>query len=374
MSRPLASTLLGAVLAALLAAGPAAAQAADGGGAPKVVADIAPVHGLVARVMQGVGEPALLVRPGASPHGYAMKPSEAAALEGAQAVFFVGPELTPWLTRPLATLAPRARQVELLEAPGTHRLPTRTGARFAPHHHDEEEGHDHTAAGENEDGHDPESEAGEDHVEAAGDHAPDASGGHAGDDAGDHAADTGHDHASAEADDHDHGGIDPHAWLDPENGKVWLEAIAAELAALDPAHAEAYAANAAGGAAEIDAAATEAQARLAPLAGLRFIVFHDAYQYFEERFGLHAAGAISLSDASVPGPARLATLRAMVAEEGVTCALAEPQFDPDMIATVAGEGRVRTGLVDPVGMAIPPGPGFYPALMRALAEGFAACG
>lgn len=353
MSRPLASTLLGTVLAALLAAGPAAAQAAGGADAPKVVADIAPVHGLVARVMQGVGEPALLVRPGASPHGYARKPSEAAALEGAEVVFFLGPELTPWLTKPLATLAPNARQVELLEAPGTHRLPTRVGASFAPHHHEGEDEHDHVA-------------------EANEHHAPEAGENHAAGDHEDHAAtDDGH---APGADGHDHGGIDPHAWLDPENGKAWLDAIATELAALDPAHAGAYAANAAAGAAEIDAAAAEAQARLAPLAGLRFIVFHDAYQYFEERFGLHAAGAISLSDASTPGPARLATLRAVVAEQGVTCALAEPQFDPDTIATVADAGRVRTGLVDPVGMAIPPGPGFYPALIRALAEGFAACG
>ena len=317
---------------------------------PRVVADIAPVHGLVARVMEGVGEPALLVRPGASPHGYAMKPSEAGALEAAQVVFFVGPELTPWLMRPIESLAPKAKQVELLAAPGTVTLPTRTGATFAPHDHGDE-GHDHGA--EHDHDHAAEAAAPAEAPAAEPDHDHDHD--HAGHD---HAAEAAapapaaedHDHAAPAGDDHDHAhshdGIDPHAWLDPENGKAWTRAIAATLAELDPDHAAAYAANAEAAVAEIDAAEADTRAALAPLGDLRFVAFHDAYQYLETRFGVSAAGSVSLSDASAPSPARIAELRQAVAAMGVSCALSEPQFDADLLNTVFDGTGVKTAVID----------------------------
>lgn len=311
-------------------------------GVPKVVADIPPVHGLVARVMAGVGEPSLLIRPGASPHGYAMKPSEASALQSAQVVFFVGPELTPWLMRPIETLAPKAAHVELLDAPGSVMLPTRTGATFEPHDHGD---HDHG-----------------DHDHEGHDHGPEGDAAHGPDD--------GHDHAH---DGHSHDGIDPHAWLDPENGKAWTRAIAAELAKIDPDNAAAYAANADAAVAEIDAAEAETKSALAPISNLRFVAFHDAYQYFENRFGVHAAGAVSLSDATTPSPARIAELRKRVAEMGVTCALSEPQFDPDLLNTVFDGSGVKTAVIDPIGAEIPTGQGFYPALIRKLGAALTAC-
>ena len=357
-------SLLAAVAASFPLALGALPALAEG---PRVVADIAPVHGLVARVMEGVGEPALLVRPGASPHGYAMKPSEAGALEAAQVVFFVGPELTPWLMRPIESLAPKAKQVELLAAPGTVTLPTRTGATFAPHDHGDE-GHDHGA----EHDHDHAAEA------AAPAQAPAAEPDH------DHDhADHDHDHGAEAAapapagDDHDHGhshdGIDPHAWLDPENGKAWTRAIAATLTELDPDHAAAYAANADAAVAEIDAAEADTRAALAPLGDLRFVAFHDAYQYLETRFGVSAAGSVSLSDASAPSPARIAELRQAVAAMGVSCALSEPQFDADLLATVFDGTGVKTAVIDPVGAAIPAGPGFYPTLIRSMGTALTAC-
>lgn len=317
MSRPLFAAIVAISL-------PAAATAE----VPRVVADIPPVQSLAAQVMGDLGEPALLVRPGASPHGYAMKPSEAAALEAADAVFFVGPELTPWLTRPITTLAPKAAKVELLAAPGTVTLPTRTGATFAPHDHGDE-GHDHD----------------------------------------DHDHDHGHDHDH----DHDHDGIDPHAWLDPENGKAWLTAIAAELSRLDPDNAATYAANAAAGAARIDAAEKDTAAKIAPLGALRFVAFHDAYQYLEKRFGVTAAGAVSLSDAAPPSPARIAELRAAVTDMGVTCALSEPQFNPALLQTVFEGSAVKTAVIDPLGSAIPTGADLYPALIRSMGDALAAC-
>jgi zinc transport system substrate-binding protein len=345
MSTTLSPSLLGCALATLTAA---AAWAE----APRVAADIAPVHGLVARVMEGVGTPELVGQPGGSPHHYAMRPSEARALEQADAVFWIGRQLTPWLEGAVDSLASDAVTVKLLEVPGSVSLEFRQGATFEAHDHAHEDeghgsaGHDHGA-----DGHDAE---GSDHAEHEHDH----------DEHEEHAHD---DHA------HNANETDPHAWLDPENAKLWLDVIAGELSALDPPNATRYRENAAAGRAEIDAAVADARQALAPAEGLRFVVFHDAYHYFESRFGLAAAGAISLSDASDPSPARLEAVRDAVRELGVECVFSEPQFDQRLVRTVLDGTEGRAGIIDPLGFEIETGPGFYPALIRTIAGQIADC-
>ena len=154
---------------------------------------------------------------------------------------------------------------------------------------------------------------------------------------------------------------------------TWLDVIAADLSAADPEHAETYSANAAAAKAELEGLKSEISALLDPLRGKRFIVFHDAYQYFETAFDLPAVGAISLSDASDPGPARIAEIQARIREEGIDCVLAEPQFNPGIIATVLDGTEAATAVLDPVGADIAPGPQMYPTLLRNLAEGLADC-
>lgn len=312
---------------------------------PHVVTDIAAVHSLVSRVMQGVGEPELLIPPGASPHFYALKPSDAKKLREAQIVIKIGPQLSPWMDRPLTSLAQGARRLRLLEQPETITLPVRTGATFEPHHDHPEAGQDNGdhAHDEHAQGHDEHAHGSDEHAHGSDEPAP------------------------------GHGPVDPHAWLDPENGKLWLPVIAGALSELDPENAAAYRANAQAGATEIDAAVRDTRAILAPVQDLRFIVFHDAFQYFERRFGLTAVGAIALSDASPPGPARIAELRDRVAALEVTCALSEPQYDLDLVRTVFGGHEIKTAVVDPAGSAIPLGPDMYPQLIRSIGTALAAC-
>ncbi|MDT0683015.1 zinc ABC transporter substrate-binding protein [Roseicyclus sp. F158] len=341
-------------LAGLLASGAALADV------PQVVTDIPPVHSLVARVMDGIeDEPSLLVKPGVSPHGYAMRPSEARALQDADAVFWIGPDLTPSLEGSIANLADGAEIVGLLDLPDTQTLAFRHGATFEAHDHGD---HDHEH-GEHQHDHDEE-HAGHDHDHADHDHGEEhAEHDHEHDDAHEHA---GHDHA--------HDGTDPHAWLDPENAKVWLDQIASTLSDLDPDNAAAYASNAEAGKTEIDDAVARASETLAPVSDLQFIVFHDAYQYFETRLELSAAGAISLSDASSPSPARIEEVRDTVLDLGVSCVLSEPQFNQGLVRTVADGTGVSSGIIDPLGTDIPLGPDFYPALIRTVAEEVASCG
>jgi zinc transport system substrate-binding protein len=334
-ARRFARTLSASAAAALLA-GTASADV------PRVAADIAPVHSLVARVMDGVGIPDLILPPGASPHEYSLRPSEAAALQEADLVFWVGADLTPWLEDAIGTLAEDARVTALLEADGIDLLDLREDALFEAHDHD------HGHAGEHEH-----------------DHAEDAT-------ADDHDHDD-HAHDADGHDEHAHGAQDPHAWLSPDNAAIWLNAIAGALSAADPENADAYFANAAAGREEMAALRSEVDGMLGPVRDGRFIVFHDAYQYFESAFEIPAAGAISLSDASEPGPARVAEIQARIRAEGIDCVLAEPQYNPAMVATVLDGTEAATGVLDPLGVGLETGPGLYPDLIRGLARELAGC-
>ena len=330
---------------------------------PQVATDIAPVHGLVAEVMDGLSTPALIVPTGTSPHHHAMRPSEARALAQADLVIWVGPTLTPWLERPVRTLGEGAQELRLMDVPGVQLLPYREGALFEAHDHGDDAEHgpsgDH---GHGEQGHgDHGQEAHDDHAHGA--HEEQADG---------HES---HDHENHASDDHAHaaGGMDPHLWLDPENARRWVAVIAEVLAETDPQSAQAYRDNAAAAAARIDAAEAEIAATLAPFAGTRFVVLHDAYHYFEARFGVEASGAISAGDATTPGAARIAKLRARLRELGVACVFAEPQMNTALIDTATEGLDVRIGTLDPLGAAVPEGPGHYAASLRAMGAAMAEC-
>jgi zinc transport system substrate-binding protein len=337
---------------------------------PRVTTDIAPVHGLVSRVMQGLGEPSLVVPAGASPHNHVMRPSEAMALSRADAVFWLGEALTPWLHRSMDELASQAQVTELLDVEGTLILPFREGVGFEAHQHsegaqDDDHDDDHTGEHEDEHGEHAHDEAHDDHGEA---HDDDHEEGH------DEAHEEGHEEEHSDANGHDgHDGVDPHAWLSPENAQLWLDVIAAELSRLDPENAATYAANAAAGKAEIQTARAQIAESLSRPQSGGFVVFHDAYQYFEQSFGIQAAGAIALSDASDPSPARIAEIQQVVKDHAVNCVFSEPQFNPDLVATVLEGSAAKTVVIDPMGTGLELGSGFYVALLNELGAAMAAC-
>ncbi len=313
---------------ALVAVSPARADV------PNVVTDIPAVHSLVAQIMDGVGAPKLLMTPGASPHSYSMRPSEAAVLQNADLVFWIGEDLTPWLHESVETLAADARSVELLEADGSETLEFREG-----HDKDRAEGeHDHD----------------KDHAEGEHDHDKD------------HADADGHEG-------HDHEGIDPHAWLDPQNAIAWLRLIADELSTADPDNAAAYGANLEASLKGLKVLAGEIETTVAPVRGKPFIVFHDAYHYFEHRFEVETVGAVSLSDASQPSAQRVDAIRHLIEDEGVVCVFTEPQFEPKLVQTVIEGTSTRTAVLDPVGAELALGKDLYGNLLTGLASSMAGC-
>lgn len=288
---------------------------------PRVVTDFAPAAGLVATVMGDLGQPEMLLGQGANAHDFQLRPSQSASLQDADLVVWIGPRMSPWLDRVLTGFGD-LRQMRLLDVPGTH---LQDFGDTAAHDHD----HDH-------------------------DPAP------AGDDHDDH-------------DDHAHEGLDPHAWLDPSNGALWLDAIAAELARLDPDHAADYAANAARGRAEIAAADARIAARLGPVQGQPFVVFHDAYGYFAAHYGLTVAGSVSLGDATAPGAAHLRALQDQ-AGASARCLFPETVHDPKLLVQMAEATGLRLGgALDPEGMAQGGGAGAYTGTLEALADTLATC-
>jgi zinc transport system substrate-binding protein len=292
--------------------------------APNVVASIKPVHSLVSAVMAGVGEPTLIVKGSASPHTYALRPSDAGALESADLVFWTGHGMELFLADALETLANDATVVELADSPGITLLPVREGGAFEAH---ADEAH------------------------------------------GDHEGETPEEHAAHA----EHGEGDMHFWLDPENAKLMVTQIAATLSDADPDNAAAYQANADAELARLDALEAELAAMLAPVADKPFIVFHDAYQYFESRFGLSLVGSVTVTPDVVPGAARIDELKAKLGTSGATCVFAEPNFEPAVISAIIEGTPAKAGVLDPEGGALTEGVDLYPELLRGLATSLVDC-
>lgn len=284
--------------------------------APRLVASIPPLHSLVAGVAGERAQPRLLVPGGRSPHTFALAPTDARALARADAVFTTGGPADAFLQRPLRAFADGARIVRMAEVDGIRRLPARAGGTWRTH-------------AEHDDGHD---DAHED-------------------------ADT----------------LDPHLWLDPRNAIAFTRAVADTLAAIDPDQAEQYRANAAAQIERLRALDARLRARLAPIAERPYVVFHDAYQYFERRYGLSPAGAIAVDAARPPGARRVAKLRARISELGVQCLFVEPQFEPRIARVIAEGTGVRLATLDPLGAELEPGVGLYDKLLTRLTESLLGC-
>ena len=321
------------------AATPAAAE-------PKVVATIKPLHSLVAAVMKDVGTPSLIIEGADSPHTYALKPSQAANLSRADLVFWFGRDLETFMEKPVQTIASKAKVIEILEAAGLTKLPFRDLESFSSdeHAHDEKK-HDEHAHDEKK------------HDEHADDEKkPDEK-----------------KHDEHGHDEHHHGEFDPHVWLDPENAKVIVTVIRDTLARIDAKHAATYKDNASATIKRLDNLTAEIKKSLSHAGDHKFITFHDAYQYFEKRFHVPSSGTLTVSPEVMPGAERLRIIRTKVTKEGVSCVLAEPQFNTKLVATVIEGTPARSGVIDPLGATLDSGHDQYFQLIRAMSKSFADC-
>ena len=309
----------------------------------KVVASIKPIHSLASYLMDGVAKPDLIVDGYASPHGFAMKPSHAKMLQNADLIFWVGEDLENFLEKPLKSIAKKAEKIELMEIKGLQVLKFRERNIF-----DDHDDHDHDDHGKKEDDHD--------------DHGHD-----------DHGKKDGHD----DHDDHDgheghhHGEFDPHIWLDPVNAKVILKEMAEHLIENDSKNEATYKSNLKKALNDIDKLTADVKAELNK--SVASIVFHDAYQYFEERFNVNILGAFTVNTDVMPGAEQLKEIREVIEHDKVACVFSEPQFNPDIIKAVAKDMNIKTGVVDPLGATLNPGKSLYFDLIRNMSASFKGC-
>jgi len=286
----------------------------------KVVTSIKPIHSLVSYIMDGVGKPDVIVDGYNSPHGFSLKPSHAKMLDNANLIIWVGEDLESFLEKPLKTIAKKAKIIELMDLKEIKKLEFREKNIF--------EGH-------------------EDHKEHD-----------------DHKEKEGHE-------DHAHGQHDPHVWLDPNNAKVFIKEITKQLIKLDSANSSIYKSNSKKALAEIDKLIKDIKSNLKK--DLRFVVFHDAYQYFENRFGIQVLGALTVNTDVMPGAEQLSRIREVIEHEKVNCLFSEPQFNPAIIKSIVKDTNVKTGILDPLGSELDKGKNLYFNLLKNMSSSFKGC-
>ena len=303
----------------------------------KVVTSIKPIHSLASYLMDGVNKPDLIVDGYSSPHGFALKPSHAKMLQEADLIFWVGEGLENFLIKPLNSIAKKAEKIELMEIKGLKKLKFREKNIFDGHddHGHEEDEHKHE-----EDEHKHEEEGHEE----------------------------GHEHGH---EDHAHGEYDPHIWLDPINAKIILNEMVEHLIENDEKNSSTYRKNLAKALKDIDKLIKDVKSELNK--DISFIVFHDAYQYFENRFNVSVLGAFTVNTDVMPGAEQLSEIREIIEHDKVSCIFSEPQFNPDIINAVAKDMDIKTGVLDPLGATLDPGKGLYFKLIKNMSKSFKGC-
>ena len=328
----------------------------------KVVASIKPIHSLASYLMDGVGTPDLIVDGYASPHGFALKPSHAKMLQGADIVFWVGEDLENFLEKPLGSIAKKAEKIELLQIKGLEILKFRERNIFDGHDdhgHKDDDHDDHAKKEDDHDDHGHDDEHKDEHKEDGHDEH-----GHE-----DEHKEDGHDEHGHEG--HAHGEFDPHIWLDPLNAKVILKEMAEHLIENDEKNASTYKKNLKKGLKDLDKLVKNVKSDLNK--DFKSIVFHDAYQYFESRFGVNVLGAFTVNTDVLPGAEQLAEIREIIEHDKVTCVFSEPQFNPDIINAVAKDMNISTGVLDPLGATLDPGKDLYFDLIKNMSKSFKGC-
>ncbi len=379
-----------------------------------IVSDIRPVHSLVSMVLGDLATSELIASRSVSPHDYVMRPSEVRLVSEADIIFWTGPSILPALEKFLEELPPETKVISLLDEIEDSLLPIRDPVSFYEddNHeghdehgheghddhdkHDDHEGHDeHGHEGHDDhdkhddhEGHDEHGHEGHDDHDKHDDHEGHDEHGHEGhDDHDKHDDHEGHDeHGHEGHDDHDkhdenghghhhhhHGDFDPHAWLDPNLVLEWIDIIAEVMSDADPANQDTYLANAEQAKAQIIKHDQEIHDRLHDV-NPKFVLYHDAFQYFEIHYGLSAIGSISDIVGSDPGARHIRRLIDRISEVGVSCAFSEPLFEDDLLETVVSGADINVYEIDPTGARIEPGPDLYLELISSIADSFIECG
>ena len=287
----------------------------------KVVVSIKPFHSLVSTVMQGVSEPALLLNGNNSPHTYSLRPSAAVKLQNADLVFWGGENLEGFLAKPIHSLAAGARVVSFEDTPGLILRPFRSVKEWQEL--------------------DPESKNDQDHVK--------------------------------KQEIHRLPGNDPHIWLDPLNAQKISQNLVQILSEFDPENAQTYRSNGKKTILRLSNLNIQLETKMSSVSSKPYIVFHDAYQYFEKRYQLNPIASVTGNSGTSTSVGRLIDIRKKIKIKKVLCIFTEPQFSPKLVQTVISGTAVKKGILDPIGTRISPGPEMYFTLLNNISHSISTC-
>ena len=310
-----------------------------------VVTTIKPIHSLISNVMEGLGKPSLIIEGTNNPHNFVLKPSHAKLLEEADIVFWIGEDLEAFMEKPLKSLAGDAKKISFMELAAIEKLKFREENIFEHDDHDDHDEHDEH------DGHDDEHDEHDEHD------------GH----------DDEHDGHDDEHDGHNHGEYDAHLWLDPSNAIEMVLEISHELSELDPENKDKYKANANKTIVGLDKLINDVNKSLSKDVKYKYIVFHDAYQYFEKRFDITSAGALTLNPDVLPGAQQIKDIQKLIKEKNIKCIFSEPQYNPKIIETLANDTNITTGIMDPLGAYLDKGIPMYNELIMNISDSVKQC-
>jgi zinc transport system substrate-binding protein len=277
----------------------------------KVLTSIKPLQLIAAAVQDGVAIPEVLLPPGASPHNYALRPSDVRKVQSVDLVYWIGPDMEGFL--------PRVLNGRSLPSVAVQDLPGLKLRRFA------EDSHSH----------------------------------------------------AEEADEHDHdhrpGSLDAHLWLSPVNARVIAAKMATDLSAVDPANAARYQSNLKAFDERLDALDIRLKKRLAAVEGKPYFVFHEAFDYFEDAYGLKHTGVFSVAAEVQPGAQHVAAMRARLQEVGKTCVFSEPPLRPRLAETLVAGLPVKLAELDALGGYTPATAQGYEQVLEKLGNDLAGC-
>lgn len=269
-----------------------------------ILTSIKPIQMITHELTLGVTEPEVLLSANASPHDYALRPSDVKTIRHSSLVIWFGKDLEPFLEK---VLSQQDNVLTLSEIPD---LKLRSYG---------DEGHDHQHDG------------------------------------------------------HNHGTHDPHFWLGVEQVEQVAKAITQALVASDVTHKDIYNTNLSNFINSLHQTDKDIAAKLDQVKHKPYYVFHDAYDYFEQHYGLNNIGHFTVSPDRKPGAKTLIAIRKALAANEAKCVFSEPQFQPAVIESVVRGSDAQTGVLDPLGVDIPVAKGSYFTFLHSMSDSFYSC-
>ena len=294
-----------------------------------VITTIQPINSLVSSVIGNTGKTISLIPSQVSPHEYKLKPSDIKKLQNANIIFFVSHHLETRMTKVFKNLPKNIKIINLMENSGIKNLAIRDNQAW------ERNDHQHK------------NEVKDRHYKYSKKH---------------------NDHNHYEKED------DVHIWLSPDNAVKIIQKVNKELSLIFPENDQIFKQNANQMITKIKQLKIELKNELSSIRDKPYVVFHDAYQYFENRFGVSSAGALTLNPDVLPGAKQIDAIQDLIQDKNIKCIFSEPQYNPKIIETLAADMKISTGIMDPLGAFIDQGPEMYQNLILDIANSLKDCG